>query len=205
MSQVGLIQMTSSSNSAENLAWIESEIKALVATGVDWVVLPENALVFGSTKDYHQAAETLGQGPIQQAIAKLAKDYQIWIVVGSLPIQTQQGVTTTSLLYDDQGVLQAHYDKLHLFDVDVADSHKSYRESDSFVAGNQVVSHKTPFGHIGLSICYDLRFPALYQALTQQGAQILIVPAAFTYVTGKAHWQTLLKARAIETQCWVIG
>lgn len=205
MSQVGLIQMTSSANPDENLAFIEESLKQLVATGVDWVVLPENALVFGSTQDYHQAAEALGDGPIQRQIAQLAKQYRVWILVGAFPLQTKQGVTTTSLLFDANGALQAHYDKLHLFDVDVTDDHGAYRESDSFVAGDKVVTADTPFGRLGLTICYDLRFPMLFQSLKAQGAEVLIVPAAFTYVTGEAHWQTLLQARAIETQCWVVG
>lgn len=205
MSQVGLIQMTSSQDPNQNLAWIESEIRALVAIGVDWIVLPENALVFGSTKDYHQYAEILGEGPLQDAISNLAKHYQIWILIGSMPIQAKEGVTTTSIIYDAKGKQRAHYDKLHLFDVDVDDGHKSYRESDSFVAGNRVVTQDTPFGQIGLTVCYDLRFPILFQALKDQGAQIIVVPAAFTYVTGQAHWEVLLRARAIETQCWIIG
>ncbi len=118
---------------------------------------------------------------------------------------TEQGVSTTCLVIDSDGERQAHYDKLHMFDVDVADSHKQYRESAIFNAGDESVVVDSPFGRLGLSICYDVRFPHLYSELVQKGAQIIIVPAAFTAVTGQAHWETLLRARAIETQCWVVA
>ncbi|WP_029559112.1 carbon-nitrogen hydrolase family protein, partial [Vibrio parahaemolyticus] len=99
----------------------------------------------------------------------------------------------------------AHYDKLHMFDVDVEDGHGSYRESDTFTAGNQIVVAETDIGSVGLSICYDVRFPELYKALRLAGADIIVVPAAFTAVTGQAHWEVLLRARAIETQCWILA
>ena len=114
-------------------------------------------------------------------------------------------MTTTALLFDDQGCCRAHYDKLHMFDVEVADKHHSYRESDTFRPGEEVKVVPTPFGNIGLSICYDVRFPQLYAALREQGADIIVVPAAFTKVTGQAHWDILLRARAVETQCWIVA
>ena len=200
MDCVGLIQMTSGPSPSENLHFLSKEIAKCKEHGANWVVCPENALVFGSKKDYHQHAEPLGDGPLQKQIGELAKQHRVWIVVGSMPIKTVTGVTTTSLVIDDFGTVVAHYDKLHMFDVDVADAHKCYRESDIFTPGDRVVTAETPFGRLGLSICYDVRFPHLYSELRKQGAQIIVVPAAFTAVTGEAHWEALLRCRAIETQ-----
>lgn len=205
MDSVGLIQMTSGPNPSENLRFLAQEIIKCKAHGAKWVVCPENALVFGSKQDYHQHAEPLGDGPLQAQVCELAKQHRIWIVIGSMPIKTAKGVTTTSLVIDDFGSVVAHYDKLHMFDVDVADAHKCYRESDIFTPGERVVTAETPFGHLGLSICYDVRFPHLYSELRNQGAQIILVPAAFTAVTGEAHWEALLRCRAIETQSWVVA
>ncbi|MEZ9057212.1 carbon-nitrogen hydrolase family protein [Vibrio pelagius] len=205
MDSVGLIQMTSGPSPSENLRFLAQEIIKCKAHGAKWVICPENALVFGSKQDYHQHAEPLGDGPLQTQVCDLAKQHRMWIVIGSMPIKTEAGVTTTSVVIDDFGSVVAHYDKLHMFDVDVADSHKCYRESDIFTPGDRVVTVETPFGHLGLSICYDVRFPHLYSELRNQGAQIMLVPAAFTAVTGEAHWEALLRCRAIETQSWVVA
>lgn len=208
MSKVGLIQMTSGPTPDVNLAFIEQQLQHMQADcqqRADWVVLPENAIVFGQKADYHQQAEPLNQGPLQARLAQLAQDYQVWLVVGSFPIRCSQGVKTTCLVFSPQGLLCADYDKLHMFDVDVADGHQRYRESETFVAGDRVVVAQTPLACIGLSICYDLRFPALFQQLRNKGAEVIVVPAAFTYVTGQAHWESLLRARAIETQCWIVA
>ncbi|OEF28457.1 carbon-nitrogen hydrolase family protein [Vibrio rumoiensis] len=205
MSKVGLIQMTSGADPEDNLAYIEQQLGAMQGKGVDWVILPENAIIFGKRSDYHQHAEILNQGRLQSALAEMARRFQVWLVVGSFPIKNGDNVTTTCLVFSDQGQLCADYDKLHMFDVEVSDSHKSYRESDTFLAGNRVVVADTPLAKIGLSICYDVRFPALFSQLRQLGADIITVPAAFTYVTGEAHWETLLRSRAIETQCWIVA
>lgn len=205
MDSVGLIQMTSGPSPSENLRFLAQEIIKCKAHGAKWVICPENALVFGSKQDHHQHAEHLGDGPLQTQVCDLAKQHRMWIVIGSMPIKTEAGVTTTSVVIDDFGSVVAHYDKLHMFDVDVADSHKCYRESDIFTPGDRVVTAETPFGHLGLSICYDVRFPHLYSELRNQGAQIMLVPAAFTAVTGEAHWEALLRCRAIETQSWVVA
>ncbi|WP_105900786.1 carbon-nitrogen hydrolase family protein [Vibrio gangliei] len=208
MSKVGLIQMTSGPDPEVNLLFIEQQLQQMQSQPqhkADWVVLPENAIVFGSKQDYHQHAEPLGSGPLQTRLAQLAQQFQLYLLVGSFPVRCEQGVKTTSLLLSPQGELIADYDKLHMFDVDVDDGHKRYRESDTFVAGNRVVVANTDLANIGISICYDLRFPALFQQLRSQGADVITVPAAFTYVTGEAHWESLLRARAIETQCWVVA
>lgn len=205
MERVGLIQMTSGPNPQQNLAYIQQQVAELSRSGAKLVVVPENALVFGSRRDYHQCAEVLGEGDIQHALAQLAREESIWLLIGSIPIQRSNGVTTTSLLFDPNGALVADYDKLHMFDVDVADGHKRYRESETFTPGERIVSYQTPFAHLGLTICYDVRFPTLYSELARSGANIIFVPAAFTAVTGKAHWETLLRARAIETQSWLVA
>jgi len=209
MERIGLIQMTSSSDVNENLTYIEQQTRLLAKQGAKWVVTPENAVVFGNKEDYHNSAEELGDGPIHARISRLAVEQKVWVLIGSMPIRRTsaetQVVTTTSVLFNPQGHIVAHYDKLHMFDVDVADGHKRYRESETFTPGNDIVVAETPLAKLGLSICYDVRFPNLYAELRRLGAQILLVPAAFTAVTGKAHWEVLLRARAIENQCWVIA
>ncbi|HFG2430351.1 TPA: carbon-nitrogen hydrolase family protein [Vibrio cholerae] len=205
MQRVGLVQMTSGSEMSFNLAYLKQEVDKLAQQGAQWIVTPENALLLGNREQYHQQAELLDHGPVQHALASLAKEYGVWLLIGSMPIRRADGVTTSSLLWNAQGERVAVYDKLHMFDVDVADGHQRYRESETFTPGQQVVVTSTPFGALGLSICYDVRFPHLYAELRRQGAQILLVPAAFTAVTGQAHWEVLLRARAIETQCWVIA
>ncbi len=205
MERLGLIQMTSSADVNENVTYIEQQTALLAKQGAQWVITPENAVVLGNRVDYHNNAEPLGDGPIQQRISRLAREQKVWILIGSMPIARGADVMTTSVLFNPQGNMVAHYDKLHMFDVDVADTHQRYRESETFTCGNDVVVAETPFANIGLSICYDVRFPQLFSELRRQGAQIITVPAAFTAVTGKAHWEVLLRSRAIETQCWVIA
>lgn len=205
MQRVGLIQMTSGSEVSANLAYLQEQVALLAQQGAQWIVTPENALLLGNREQYHQQAEPLDNGSVQHTLSNLAKQHGVWLLIGSMPIRHANGVTTSSLLWNAQGERVAVYDKLHMFDVDVADGHQRYRESETFTPGQQVVVAETPFGQLGLSICYDVRFPHLYAELRRQGAQILLVPAAFTAVTGQAHWEVLLRARAIETQCWVIA
>ncbi|MGV1717334.1 carbon-nitrogen hydrolase family protein [Vibrio furnissii] len=205
MERVGIIQMTSGPQVADNLAFIAKHANRLATQGARWIVTPENAVVFGNRNDYHQHAEPMGNGPIQRELAQIARENGVWLLVGSMPIARAHGVTTTSILFNPQGEPAAHYDKLHMFDVDVADSHQRYRESETFTPGDALTVVPTPMGSLGLSICYDVRFPHLYSQLRRLGAQILMVPAAFTAVTGRAHWEVLLRARAIETQCWVVA
>jgi predicted amidohydrolase len=205
MERVAIIQMTSGPDREENLDFIAKQCALAAAQGVKLVLTPENATLFANREAYHHNAEVLCDGPIQQRLSDIAKQNQLTLVLGSMPICTEQGVTTTTLVFSPVGECIAHYDKLHMFDVEVADGHGRYRESDTFRAGAQIVTAETNIGTLGLSICYDVRFPELYKALRLAGADIIVVPAAFTAVTGKAHWEILLRARAIETQCWILA
>lgn len=205
MERVGLVQMTSGPDAEANFTYIATQVVSLANGGANLIVLPENALMFGCRHDYHAVAEPLSAGTYQTQLSQLARENSVWLLVGSFPIETERGVTTTSLLYDQSGRLVAYYDKLHMFDVDVEDSHQRYRESETFAAGDRVVTFQAGQAHLGFTICYDVRFPVLYQQLVKAGANLITVPAAFTAVTGKAHWEPLLRARAIETQSWLIA
>ncbi len=205
MATIGMIQMTSGPDPWANISFIDVQLKALAKQGAKLVLTPENALLFGKRDDYLNHAELLGQGPLQEALAKLAKNYKLWLVVGSFPIFNGERLTSTSLVFNHEGTLVSHYDKLHMFDVDVDDKHGRYRESETFTPGEEIVTLESPVGRLGLTICYDLRFPQLFSRLREQGAQIICVPSAFTVTTGQAHWELLLRARAIETQCWIVA
>ncbi len=203
---VALLQLCSGSHIRSNLAQIEQQIKQLPKS-VKLVITPENALVFASLTEYRENAEQEGNGILQEAIMEMAKRYNVWILIGSMPLvsrEDSQRITSSSLLIDNQGQLKARYDKLHMFDVDVADSHGRYNESDIYQNGEHLTVVDSPIGKLGLTICYDLRFPCQFQKLRDMGAEVIVVPAAFTRVTGEAHWEILLRARAIETQCWVL-
>ncbi|REL36667.1 carbon-nitrogen hydrolase family protein [Thalassotalea euphylliae] len=173
------------------------------------VLLPECCLYFGGKEqDQLQLAHNAEQqAKIFQGLAALAERYQVYLLAGSLPTpaKTPDKFYNTSCLFSPQGELLGHYQKLHLFDVSVADNEKNYQESRYTAAGEQTSCIALPFAQLGLSICYDVRFPELYRQLAGQGADIITVPAAFTRVTGKAHWQTLLQARAIENQVYIIA
>jgi len=173
------------------------------------VVLPECCLFFGAN-DQSQlslAQQSKNNNELQLALSQLAKQYKVTLIGGTIPIIAEGGnkFTNTSCVFNSYGELITHYDKVHLFDVNVADSEKTYCESRYTQAGNKACIAKTPLANIGLSVCFDVRFPLLYQKLSELGADIITVPSAFTRVTGKAHWQTLLQARAIENQVYIIA
>lgn len=204
---IALLQLCSGDNIRSNLAQIEQQLKQL-NSNIKLVMTPENALLFADSKAYHQQAEQEGTGPLQDAIRDMARRYGVWILVGSMPLVSREDskqITASSLLFDDQGELKARYDKLHMFDVDIKDTHGHYRESDTYQHGQHLTVVDTPVGKLGMTICYDLRFPGLFQALRDKGAEIISVPAAFTRVTGESHWEILLRARAIETQCYILA
>ncbi|MBV1897741.1 MAG: carbon-nitrogen hydrolase family protein [Cycloclasticus sp.] len=205
---VAAVQMTSSDQLADNLTAVEYWVNQAVSEGAKLVVLPENfALMAKHSGQLLSIAETLGEGAIQSFLSELSKKTACWIVAGSLPISSpvQDKVYATCLVYNAKGERQAYYHKMHLFDVDIADGKKRYRESENFLAGDSPVVVNTPFGKMGLSICYDLRFPELYRELLRQGAEFMVVPSAFTELTGQAHWSLLCRARAVENSCYMIA
>lgn len=204
---VALLQLCSGKNTKHNLAQIEQQIKQL-PDSVELVLTPENALLFADAAVYHKQAEHEGQGPLQDAIASMARRYNVWILIGSMPLISREDpkrITSSSILIDSQGNIQARYDKIHMFDVNIEDEQGTYNESLIYQRGEHITVVDTPVGRLGLTICYDLRFPGLFQALREQGAEIISVPAAFTRYTGKAHWEPLLRARAIENQCVILA
>jgi predicted amidohydrolase len=205
-----VIQMVSQSDVEGNLAQARKLLEQAAAAGAKLAVLPENFAAMGR-RDIAAIgrAEAMSEGPILPWLKLAARDLKLWIVAGTLPLppegRPEGKVTACSLLVDDQGQQVARYDKLHLFDVDVADARGRYRESDDYAHGGNVVIADTPVGKLGLTVCYDLRFPELYTALREAGAELITAPSAFTAVTGAAHWEILLRARAIETQCYVLA
>ncbi|MGB7387385.1 carbon-nitrogen hydrolase family protein [Pseudomonas neustonica] len=208
MSRVAAIQMTSQPDVQENLQQAAGLIARAAEQGAELVLLPECFAAMGNRSLVAIAAAEFGpQRPIRHFLAEQAREHGIWLVGGSLPLPRSAGgkPMATQLVLDEQGIEVARYDKLHLFDVDVSDSHKTYRESDDYASGSELVCLDSPVGRLGLSICYDVRFPELYQGLRLAGAELIVVPAAFTAVTGAAHWDILLRARAVETQCYVLA
>lgn len=200
--------MNSGADVGENLAAAGRLIGDAVADGAKLVVLPENfALMPVRGRDKAEHAEVPGEGPIQDFIRAIATQHGIWVVAGSIPLVSPEPgrVYGASLVVDNEGTTRAIYRKIHLFDIDLPDANESYRESNSMYPGVEPVVCDTPAGRIGLTICYDVRFPELYRRLVDDGATLFTVPSAFTVVTGKAHWHTLLKARAIENLSWVVA
>jgi predicted amidohydrolase len=209
MTVVAALQMVSGPDIEVNLQAAERLIGLAAEGGARLVVLPENFALMGTREtDKLAVREVEGDGPIQAFLAAQAARRQLWLVGGTIPLaaRAENKVRAACLLFDPQGRLAARYDKLHLFDVQVVDTQESYRESATIEPGDwPVVVVDTPFGRLGLAVCYDLRFPELFRALLDQGMEILALPAAFTATTGKAHWEILLRARAIENLCYVIA
>ncbi len=203
------IQMVSEPGIAANLATAAELLAEAAGRGARLAILPENFALMGRREtDKLAVQETLGAGPIQDFLAEQAARHRLWLVGGTIPLRTTEDghrVRATCLLFNDQGQRIARYDKAHLFDVQVVGSQERYAESATIEPGNRYVVANTPFGRLGLAVCYDLRFPEQFRAMVDQGMEILALPAAFTASTGAAHWETLLRARAIENQCYVIA
>ncbi|SDS88869.1 nitrilase [Halopseudomonas xinjiangensis] len=208
MNHVAAIQMTSGPDVEANLERAAELIADATTAGAGLVLLPECFAALGAKALASvAAAEYDGRGPIRRFLAEQARLHGIWLLGGSIPLPRQADgkARASCLVVDPAGEEVARYDKLHLFDVEVADGHRSYRESKDYQHGDQPVCVDTPVGRVGLSICYDVRFPELYQQLCRDGAGLIVVPSAFTRVTGAAHWEVLLRARAIENQCYVLA
>jgi len=206
--RAALFQMTSGIDPAANAAVITDMAARAKGEGADMVFTPEMAGYLDRNRQ--RAAETLrteADDPVLATIRDAAAKWGLWMHVGSLAFKGEREDgrwTNRSFVIDDRGEIRARYDKIHLFDVDLATG-ESWRESFVYGPGEQVVAVDTPWARMGLSICYDMRFPDLYRALTNAGATILLMPAAFTVPTGQAHWHILLRARAIEAGCFVIA
>ncbi|WP_188065483.1 carbon-nitrogen hydrolase family protein [Sphingobium sp. KCTC 72723] len=206
--RAALFQMTSGVDPTANAAAIVEMVARAKAEGADMLFTPEMAGCLD--RDRARAGATLrceADDIVLAAVREAAARVGIWVHIGSLPLKDERADgrwANRSFLIDDNGAIRARYDKIHLFDVDLATG-ESWRESSVYGPGDQVVAADTPWGRMGFSICYDMRFPDLYRALTNAGATILLAPAAFTVPTGKAHWHVLLRARAIEAGCFVIA
>lgn len=208
MSKVAAIQMASGPNVQANLDEARKFINIAVQQGAELIVLPEKFSIMGMTEmDKVGVAEQYGQGMIQDFLSSQASSHGIWLVAGTIPIQSTEKnkVYSTCLLFNDSGDVVSRYDKIHLFDVTLEESDESYTESETITSGDEVVVADTPFGRLGLAICYDLRFPEMFRAMADVGVDIFVLPSAFTSLTGKAHWETLIRARAIENLSYMVA
>jgi predicted amidohydrolase len=205
--RVGAIQMTSTADLSANLESAQALVRSAADMGAEFVALPENFAFLRREGQPFPCAQGL-DGEIVSALRELAQRHAIWLLGGTFPeaIPGQERIHNTSVLIDPDGELKAIYRKIHLFDVDLRNNGGgAYVESNYVVAGEEVVVAETPFGGVGMSVCYDLRFPEIYRRMADHGACFLAVPSAFTPETGKDHWEVLLRARAIENQAFVIA
>lgn len=204
MNRIAALQMISTPGVADNIATARRLVTEAARDGAGLVLLPEYWPILGRHEnDKLAVAEEAGGGPIQDAMASLARELGIWLIGGTLPLRAPVPgkVLNTLLAYDPEGRQAGRYDKIHLFGFSRGE--ENYDESRTIAPGSEVRTLETPFGRIGLSVCYDLRFPELYRAMGD--CSLIVVPSAFTYTTGKAHWEILLRARAIENQCYVLA
>ncbi len=202
--RVAAIQMASGPQVSSNLAEAERLLRMAADQGASLVGLPEYFPIMGLQEgDKVKVAEPFGKGPIQEFLARMARRFGLWIVGGSIPLKSNdpQKIWNSTLVIDREGHCVARYDKIHLFSFQRGN--ERYEESRSIVPGSEVVTLDSPFGRIGLSICYDLRFPELYRAMGE--VDLIFVPSAFTETTGRAHWETLVRARAIENLAYVVA
>ena len=206
--RVAAIQMASGSNVSANLLETERLTEAAANAGADLVVLPENFAFIGrNCSDTTAFSEEPGKGPLQAFLSQLAKRLGIWLVGGTIPLDAEHAAKwrAACTVYDDKGRQIARYDKQHLFDVNLIESDEQFIESESIEPGDRIVVIDSPVGRLGISVCYDLRFPELYRAMVDRGVEVITLPAAFTAITGRAHWETLVRARAIENLAYVIA
>lgn len=208
MIRAALVQLTVSDDPAANLAVTQSRIAQAAAGGATFVLTPECTNILSSNRAHQRAVLRQETGdPTLAALRAQAAELGIWLLIGSLGVLTSDAdgrFANRSLLIGPDGAVAARYDKIHMFDVNVSET-EVYRESAAYRPGARAVLAETPFARIGMTVCYDVRFPHLYRRLAKAGAQILTVPAAFNHITGAAHWETLLRARAIETGCFVLA
>lgn len=206
--KVALLQITSSDQPEENLETLRGLIAEAAEGGADFVLTPEVSNCVSTSRTHQRAVlHHEEDDPTLAGLRDAAKAHGVWLLIGSLALLTRDDdgrFANRSFLVRPDGEIAARYDKIHMFDVEVTPE-ETYRESDGFRPGTQAVMAQTDFGPLGMTVCYDIRFPHLYRALAHAGARILTVPAAFSPVTGAAHWEPLLRSRAIETGCWVLA
>lgn len=205
---VAAIQMASGPNVSANLALADQLISDAVERGAGLVVLPENFAFMGEhAKDACALREADGEGPLQDYLSQTARRHGVWLVGGTIPLAAQSNdkVRAACLVFNDQGERVARYDKMHLFDVNLVEAQERYSESEVIEPGGETLAVDSPFGKLGIAICYDLRFPEMFRQLLDKGMQIICLPASFTAITGKAHWETLVRARAIENLSYVVA
>ena len=207
MPKVAAIQMNSTANLAENLQTAKRLITQAAQQGAQLIVLPEMFPLMGAAEtDKLKIKEPLEDGPIQDFLEEQARSNKVWLVSGTIPLMSpaQNRAYAACLVFNDQGEIVGRYDKMHLFDVVISDK-EIYQESNTVMPGEAVTVINTPFGKLGLAVCYDIRFPELFRQMFNRGAEIFAIPAAFTVKTGQAHWELLVRARAVENFSYVIG
>lgn len=206
--KAALVQLNSGEDPQENLKAALSFVSEAADNGAHFVLTPEvSNCIASSRKKQFEILRNEADDPFLKAMLALAAEKQIWLLIGSLGVRCEDSddrLANRSFLIAPDGSIKAKYDKIHMFDVDISDSER-YRESDTYRPGNKAVLAQTDFGMIGMTVCYDVRYPQLYRTLAQEGAEILTVPAAFAQTTGEAHWETLLRARAIENGAYIIA
>lgn len=204
---VAAIQMTSSADLQANLAAARRLVGDAARRGAGLVVLPEAFASSDAACTLALGSAERGEGgPLRAFLSGLAREHGVWLVGGTIPVLGEgERPRAACILYAPDGSERARYDKIHLFDVDLPDRQGSYRESERIEPGTRIVTVDTPFGVLGLAICYDLRFPEFFRVQFQRGMRLMVLPSAFTRLTGEAHWHALLRARAIENQCWVVA
>ncbi|MEE9423883.1 MAG: carbon-nitrogen hydrolase family protein [Methylococcales bacterium] len=208
MTKCAVIQMASGARVESNLTEAERLIKDAVRGGAKLVVLPENFALMGLNEhDKLSHMESEGKGPIQNFLRHISRRYGVWIVAGTIPIQSDlvNKIRASTLVYNHHGERVGRYDKIHLFDVDVPDSDEQYRESDTIDSGSELLIIDSPIGRLGVAVCYDVRFPEMFRIMLDAGMEVLALPSAFTAATGSAHWEILIRARAIENLCYVVA
>ena len=206
---IALIQTRTPATAAESWFHVEPLVRDAAARGAKFILTPEGTNVLEQRRDRREAAITDSESdPVVTGLRGLARELGVWILIGSAIVRSGVGgdarAANRAILVDDKGRIVSTYDKLHVFDVDLPGG-ETYRESSTVRPGDTAVVAETPWGRLGLTICYDIRFPQLHRALARAGATLIAVPAAFTVPTGEAHWETLLRARAIETGCFILA
>ena len=201
------VQMCSCGSVQDNLTFASNAIQKATAQGAKLIVLPEMFPTLAVENGHIAAREPFGAGPIQNFLSTEAKKHSVWIVGGTIPITSAENdrIYAACLTFNDQGECVGRYDKIHLFDAKIDAGKEEYQESKKTLAGSQPFVLDTPFGKLGFAVCYDVRFPELFTELNRLGAEIFILPSAFISTTGKAHWEILCRARAIEHLCYLIG